>query len=235
MTVGSKGDPEIIGVLRELRGKIGAEYVEGEHQLWSPDQSHGRVVARAGPWIITVCIVTRHLTRGSSRTWAEVHVPYVNPAGFRFTIVPAGILGRLFKRFGLFGFVDAGFRDFDEAFCVKATDSDAAKSLFADEGVRRLFLAQPSLVMEVCDNSKQGASALGSPRDIPEHLALLYGREDHAVLDVERLKGLFDVTLAVLERLCEVGAARREPPGVEVRGPMGTPPVPKTPPEQVAG
>ena len=46
-----------------------------------------------------------------------------------------------------------------------------------------------------------------------------------AIVEVERLKGLFDVSLAVLERSCEVGLALREPPCVEVRGPMGTPPV----------
>ena len=154
-----------------------------------------------------------------------MHVPYVRPGGFRFTIVPAGFLGRFFKKFGLFPFVDVGFRDFDEAFCVKATDEEAAKSLFADGCLRRLFLAQPSLTMEVYDKSMPWAFALGSLRDIPDHLALLYCREGQAILEVERLKGLFDVSLAVMERLCEVGSALREPPSVEVRGPMGTPPV----------
>ena len=229
MTVGSKGDPDIIEVLRELSGRIGAEYVEGELRPWSPVQSHGRVLARAGPWTITIGIFTRHVTRAHSTTWTEVHAPYVRPGDFRFTIVPAGFLGRFLKKFGLFPFIDVGFRDFDEAFLLKATDEEAVKSLFADECLRRLFLAQPSLMMEVYDKSMPWASASGSLRDIPDHLALLYCREGQAILDVERLKGLLDVSLAVLERSCEVGLALREPPGVEVRGQMGTPPVPTSP------
>ena len=68
MSVGSKGDPEIIGVLREVSGRLGAEYVEGEHGAWSPVQSHGRVLARAGPWIITIGIFTRHFKHGIN-TW----------------------------------------------------------------------------------------------------------------------------------------------------------------------
>jgi hypothetical protein len=175
--------------------------------------------------MITIGIFTRYLQKPASHTWTEVHAPYVKPGGFRFTIAPAGFLGRFFKRFGLFSFIDVGSRDFDEAFCVKATDEEAVKSLFADERLRRLFLAQPSLTMEVYDRSMPWAFALGSLRDVPDHLALLYCREDRAILDVERLKGLFDVSLAALDRSCEVGLALREPPGVEVRGPMGTPPV----------
>jgi hypothetical protein len=235
MTVGSKGDPEFIGVLRELSGRIGAEYVEGELRQWSPVQSHGRVLARAGPWIITIGIFTCWHTKYVGSTWTEVHAPYVRPGGLRFTIVPAGFLGRFFKKLGLLPIVDVGFRDFDEAFCVKATDAEAVKSLFADGRLRRLFLAQPSLTMEVYDRSMPWAFALGSLRDVPDHLALLYCREGRAILDVERLKGLFDVTLAVLERSCEVGSALREPPGVEVRGRMGTPPVLTSPSDQGAG
>ena len=210
MTVGSKGDPEFVAALRELSGSIGAEYVEGEHGLWSAVQSHGRVLARAGPWVITVGIFTRYFKHGSS-TWVEVHAPYVRPGEFRFAVIPTGFLVRLFKKFGLFPFVEVGFRDFDEAFCVKTVDHKAAKSLFADEGLRRLFLARPSLTVEVYDKFMPWASALGSLRDIPDHVALLYCREGQVIPDVERLKGLFDVSLAVLERLCEVGSARREP------------------------
>lgn len=225
MTVGSKGDPKIVEVLRELSGRIGSEYVEGEHRPWSPVQSHGMVLARAGPWTITIGIFTRYFRPERSSTWTEVHAPYVRPGGFRFTILPADFPSRFLKRFGLLPVIDVGFRDFDEAFCVKATDEAAVKSLFADGRLRRLFLAQPSLTMEVNDRSMPWASASGSLRDLPDHLALLYCREGQAILDVERLKGLLGVFLAVLERSCEVGLALREPPGVEVRGPMGTPPV----------
>jgi hypothetical protein len=224
MTVGSKGDPKFIEVLRELSGRIGSEYVEGEQRLWSPVQSHGRVLARAGPWLITIGIFTKYFKGGSS-TWTEVHVPFVRPGGFRFTILPGDFLGRFLKKFGLLPVIEVGFRDFDEAFWVKATDKEAVKSLFADGCLRRLFLAQPSLTMEVYDKSMPWGFALGSLRDVPDHVALLYCREGQAIVEVERLKGLFDVSLAVLERSCEVGLALREPPGVEVRGPMGTPPV----------
>ena len=225
MTVGSMSDPKIVEVLREVSGMIGAEYVEGEHRPWSPDHSHGRCLARAGPWTITIGIFIRHLTGECSTTWTEEHAPYVRPGGFRFTILPADFLSRFLKKFGLLPVIDVGFRDFDEAFLLKATDEEAVKSLFADGCLRRLFLAQPSLTMEVYDRSMPWAFASGSLRDLPDHLALLYCREGRAILDVEQLKGLFDMSLAVLECSCEVGLALREPPGVEVRGPMGTPPV----------
>jgi hypothetical protein len=224
MTVGSKGALEIVEALRELSRRLGAEYVEGEHGLWSSVQSHGRVLARAGPWIVTIGVFTKHFKQGTT-TWTEAHAPFVSPTGFRFTIVPADFLSRLLRKLRLLPLVDVGFRDFDEAFCVKATDDEAAKSLFADGRLRDLFLAQPSLTMEVYDRSMPWAFVLRSLRNVPDHLALLYCRESQAILDVERLKGMYDLSLAVLERSCDVGSALRKPAGVEVRGPMGTPPV----------
>lgn len=234
LPLGSKGKPEYVGVLRELSDRIGAEYVEGERRGWSPLQSHGRVLARAGPWIVTIGICTLWARRHGN-TYTEVHAPYLRPGGFRFTVGPVGLLGRWLKKLGMFPFKEVGFRDFDEAFFVKATDNEAVKSLFADEGLRRLFLAQPSVVLEVNDRSMPWASASSSLRNLPDGLALLYGMESRAVLDVERLKGLVDLSLSFLERSCEVGLALREPPGVEIRGPMGTRPVLTSPSDQGDG
>jgi hypothetical protein len=39
---------------------------------------------------------------------------------------------------------------------------------------------------------------------------------DGAIKDIERLKALFDLFAAVLDRLCKIGSAYKQAPGVEL-------------------
>jgi hypothetical protein len=210
-------------VLRQLSRELGAEYNAGEGPYTRMirlgkhfTHSYGTVHARAGPWIISIGAYTRE----DERTTTQLYAPYVNPEAFRFTIARTGFLRNLGKKLGLLKDIDVGFPEFDEAFIINGKDEGRVRTLFADPKLRELVQAQPKFSMKVCD--KPWPFAIGAEPYFPENVDMLVFDVHEAITDVGRLRATLDAFVAVLERLCLIGAARREPPGVEPWGLFGT-------------
>ncbi len=71
------------------------------------------------------------------------------------------------------------------------------------------MLAQPQIHLSVKDS--EGWSGPSFPHDVDElHFQVL-----GVIKEVDRLKALFDLFAAVLDRLCQIGSAYEELPGVE--------------------
>jgi hypothetical protein len=51
---------------------------------------------------------------------------------------------------------------------------------------------------------------------VPEGVDELHFQVVGVIKDVERLKALFDLFAAVLDRLCRIGSAQKQMPGVEL-------------------
>jgi hypothetical protein len=219
-------DPEIAEVLKQLGRKIGAEFVEGDYQGWGSIQCHGRVFARVGPWTVSFGLYS--ISGRYPRAWTEVHVPYVNPDGYRFLIAPESFASEIGKKLGLLQEVQVGARDIDDAFFIRANDEEKARAFFDNARLRLLMLEQPWFCME----SKETPWPLDmrSQPGFPPNVDLLCFWENKVITDVDRLKGLFDVFTLSLEQLCKIGSALREPPGLELRGNFSTPPVVTGPP-----
>ena len=138
-----------------------------------------------------------------------MRAPYVNPDGFRFTIYSKGLLSELGKLLGMQD-IEVGDPEFDEAFIVKGTDEARVRDLFADPEVRSLMLAQRQVHLSVKDDEGWFGPAF------PEGVDELHFQVVGVIKDVERLKGLFDLFAAVLDRLCRIGSAYKGVPGVEL-------------------
>jgi hypothetical protein len=136
-----------------------------------------------------------------------MRAPYVNPDGFRFTIYRKGFFSELAKLFGMQD-IEIGDEAFDEAFILKGNDEYKVQKLFEDRKIRELALAQPQLRLEVKDSE-----GWFGPR-FPENVDELYFHVMGVIKDIERLKGLYELFAAVLDRLCRMGSAYKEEPGV---------------------
>jgi hypothetical protein len=189
-------------VWRELSRAIGAEFVEGG--FWKGN----KVQAHAGPWTVTLDTYSVH-TQHSHVTYTRVRAPYVNTDGFRFTVYRKGLFTDLGKLLGMQD-VEVGDPDFDEAFVVKSSDEARVQTLLADPRLRSLIQAQPQIRLAVKDG--EGWFGPKFPPDVDE----LHFQVIGVIKDVRRLKGLFDLFAAVLDRLCQIGSAYKQEPGVEL-------------------
>ncbi len=148
-------------------------------------------------------------TGKSSMTYTRMRAPYVNPEGFRFTVYRKGLFSELGKLLGMQD-IEVGDPEFDEAFIVKGTDESRVRELFADAEVRSLLLAQPQVRLEVIDS--EGWFGPSFPEGVDELRFQVVG----VIKDVDRLKSLFDLFAAVLDRLCRIGSADEQRPGVSL-------------------
>jgi hypothetical protein len=106
--------------------------------------------------------------------------------------------------------IEVGDPEFDEAFIVKGTDEFKVRELFADPEVRSLLLAQPEVRLEVKDS--EGWFGQSFPVDVDELHFQVHG----VIKEMDRLKALFDLFAAVLDRLCRIGSAAEREPGVSL-------------------
>jgi len=193
-------------VFERLAGEADAEFDPGG-LLSGP-----KVRKRFDNWTVTLTAsksagpspgVNFHTTR--------LRVPFVSADGFRFTIERKSGLGKRGKPIGRH-FVGSGRPDFDDEFWLKSRDEAKVRALLDDDGYRRRLLSHTTLWLTVRDKG-----GWFDPK-FPEDVDLLAFEEIGMApaSDVHRLRSLFDVMGATLTRLCRIGSARRDDPGVVV-------------------
>lgn len=187
---------------RRLGEEAGVEFVEGG--FWKGS----KVQAQVGPWTVTLDTYTVH-TGHAHFTYTRMRAPYVNPEGLRFTVYRKGLFSELGKLLGMQD-VEVGDPEFDGAFIVKGTDESRVRELFADPEVRALTMAQPQFHLTVKDG--EGWFGPSFPEDVDE----LHFQVVGVVKDLDRVKGLFELFAAVLDRLCRIGSADEREPGVSL-------------------
>jgi hypothetical protein len=107
-------------------------------------------------------------------------------------------------------FVTCGYPDFDKSFWINSKDEAKARTMLDDEKFRGLLQAQPYVWLKVKDT----AGWFG-PK-FPENVdMLIYEQIDmQPITDVPRLVSLFSLMEATLKRMCHIGSANAEDPGV---------------------
>jgi hypothetical protein len=189
-------------IWRRLSQEIGADFVDGG--FW---KGH-KVQSAVGPWTVTLDTYT--VSTGHSHiTYTRLRAPYVNPEGFRFTVYRKGLFSGLGKLLGMQD-IEVGDTEFDEAFIVKGNDESRVQELFGDPRVRALVQTQPQIRLKVKDS--EGWFGPSFPEGVDE----LYFEVVGVIKDVDRLKALFDLFAAVLDRLCRMGSADKQAPGVSL-------------------
>jgi len=189
-------------VWRQLSQEIGAEFLEGG--FWKGN----KVQAHVDPWTVTLDTYTESSDE-SSTTYTRMRAPYMNPAGFRFTIYRKGFFSHLGKLLGMQD-IEVGELEFDDAFVIQGNDEDRVRSLFADPKIRQMIQDQPKLRLTVKDS--EGWFGPRFPEDVDE----LHFQVTGVLTDVERLKALFDLFATVLDQLWRLGLATKQEPGVEL-------------------
>ena len=189
-------------IWRQLSTAIGARYVEGG--TWTGD----RVQATHGQWTVTLdsyVVVTGQIVIPYTR----MRAPYVNPAGFRFTVYRTGAFSDIAKWLGMQD-VQVGHEPFDEDFIVKGTDEAKVRDLFSNARIRELIAVQREVHLTVKDD--EGWFGPSFPDGVDELTFHAVG----VIKDLERLKQLYELFAETLEQLCRIGAAYEQDPKVAV-------------------
>jgi hypothetical protein len=103
--------------------------------------------------------------------------------------------------------IQVGDPEFDEAFIIQGNDEAKVRALSASPPIRHLIQAQPQIWLAVKDS--EGWFGPRFPEDVDELQFQVVG----VIVDVERLKALFDLFAAVLDQLCRIGSAYKTSPG----------------------
>ncbi|MBP1594930.1 MAG: hypothetical protein H6Q05_307 [Acidobacteria bacterium] len=189
-------------IWRQLSSEIGAHFIEGG--FWRGD----KVQASVGEWSVTLDIYTVHAGNAHVK-YTRLRAPYVNSDGFRFLVYRAGLFSGLGKHMGMQD-VEVGVPDFDRGFVIKGNNETLLRWLFADDRLRTLLQEQPEVRFEVVDD--EGWFGARFPDGVDE----LRFQTRGVIKDVQRLKQLFELFSATLERLCAMGSAYRNKPAVEL-------------------
>ena len=194
--------PSKQGIWRQLSAEIGAKYVDGG--FWKGD----KVQATHGEWTVTLDTYT--VSTGKTHVvYTRMRAPYVNPAGFRFTIYRKGLFTEIAKWLGMQD-VQVGHEPFDQAFVIKGTDEGLLRALFSNARLRDLVDRQKDIHFTV----KNDEGWFGAT--FPEGVDELYFSVVGVIKDVERLKLLYELFAETLEQLCAIGSAHKIDPGVSV-------------------
>ena len=188
-------------IWNRLASEIGGQY---QQSFWTG----GKVEVQYGEWTITLdsFVVS---TGKSQHHYTRFRAPYVNQDGFRFGIQRRNIFTGLAKWLGVQD-VEIGNKDFDEAFVIQSNNVEKVRALLADDSIRRLIEAQPSIAFAV--RGDQGWFS----RIYPEGVDELHFQVGSIIKDVDRLKEIFALFGLVLDRLCELGSAYETNPQVKL-------------------
>ena len=78
---------------------------------------------------------------------------YLKEHGFGFTVYRAGLFTPLGKLLGAQN-IASGYAQFDRAFVIRASDESKVRALFANDEIRRLISAQPTIRFEAKDGQR---------------------------------------------------------------------------------
>ena len=168
----------------------------------------GRTGLRYRGWCVT--LDTNVVPAGAAATVVpRMRAPFVGRGRFRFKLQRRDLLDALARRLRIHS-SETGQSDFDREFVVRSGDDEGVRRLFDSPDIRRLIQSQPSINLE----ARGGDGPFGA--SLPEGVDELVLRAPGFVTDAERLRRLFALFALLLERLCEMSAARDDDPAVQL-------------------
>lgn len=198
--MGSREVPERVGeeTWEQFCGRVDAAlagYLRGEcarvrYRNWCVTLDTNVVPAGAGAAVVT-----------------RMRAPFAGRGRFRFKLQRRDLLDALARRLRIHT-SETGQTDFDREFVVRSGDEEKVRRLFEDTDIRRLIQSQPSINLE----ARGGDGPFGA--SLPEGVDELVLRAPGYVTDAGQLRRLFALFALVLDRLCAMGAACEDEPGV---------------------
>lgn len=201
-----------MGLLRDLFGPSKdeiwgqlAEQVQGQFAAGG-FFGNSKVVVTTGQWTVTLDTYT--VSAGKSHvTYTRMRAPYVNAGGFQFTIYPEGFFSSLGRALGMQD-ISIGDPRFDERFVIKGNDEARVRRFFNDNTLKTLICAQPQLLFQVKDD--EGWFGTSFPEGVDE----LHFQRVGVMKNLTELRTLFDLFSYSLHRLCHLGLAYEDDPGI---------------------
>jgi len=166
-----------------LKSSWRGDKVQVEHEHWVLTLDTFMVMANNTPIFFT-----------------RMRAPFVNPSGFRFSIKRRSAFSDIANWLGAHD-VEVGDPDFDQAFVVKSNNEPRVRELLRAPELRQLLDAQPTISLAVKDD--EGWFGVGFPERVDE----LYFSVHGVIKDIDRLKELFELFAAMLDRLVITGSA----------------------------
>ncbi len=185
-------------IWKQLAEKIGGKFENGD------DVGKEALRLSAGEWEITL---DTHVEKSGRATaiFTRMRAPFVNKDGFYFKIYREGVFSPLGKLFGEQDII-IGDGYFDEKFMIQGNNEDKVKLLFQDDRLKELIHEQPDICFEIKDDEGWfGAS-------FPDGVDALHFRSRGIIEDEARLKNLFELFSATLERLVQIDSAYEDNP-----------------------
>ena len=181
---------------------IGATFSDGG--FWGKDEMR----YRAGEWELLLDTYT--VSRGdTSTTYTRLRAPFVNKDGLYFKIYRTGIFTGVGKWFGMQD-IEIGNPFFDDHFVIKGNSVSEIRRLFSDPEVQRLAELQPDIMVTIKDD--EGFFA----HHYPDGVDLLQFQCIGTIKDPDRIKNLFDLFAAILERLVHLDSAYEDDPEIRL-------------------
>lgn len=195
--------PSKAEIWSQLASQVGGRFTSGGFFSGSD-----RVEVSVGQWVLT--LDTYDESNGDTHaTYTRFRAPYVNADGFRFTIYQAGLFTGLGNLLGMQD-VEIGDRTFDDEYVLKGNDEEKVRLFFSDETLKRMIYGQSKIHMTVKDD--EGWFRKTFPMNVDE----LYFSRAGVMKDMAELSGLFDLFAYSLCRLCHMGSAYENDPGVKL-------------------
>ena len=204
-----------MGILKEIFGPskdeiwsqisrdIGGEFIDGG--FWKKDV----LVYQHGEW--TILLDTYTVSNGkSSTTYTRMRAPFVNKDGTYFKVYREGFFSAIGKFFGMQD-IEIGDAYFDDQFIIKGNNPGTLKELFADQRIKDLIHLQPRIEFEIKNDDGWFST------HFPEGVDQLYFSCVGIMKKTERLKALFELFSATLERLVEIDSAYACDPNIRVK------------------
>ena len=145
----------------------------------------------------------------SSVNYTRMRAPFVNKDGLRFKICREGLFAPIGKLLGLQD-IQVGDEFFDKNFLIKGTDEEKIKLLLKSPALKKLIQAQPDINFQI--RNDEGWFGASFPDGVDELYFECYG----VLHEKDRLKALFDMFSATLERLVLIDSAYENDPKVEL-------------------
>jgi hypothetical protein len=189
-------------VWNQLAKELGGRFTPGG--FWADSA----IRAKVGPW--TVTLDTHSSSTGqTARTFTRMRAPFRNRDRFGFTLYREGIFSTVGKLLGMQD-VTIGHPVFDDRFIIKGTDEATLKLLFDSDRIRQLVAEQEDIHLEIRDDDGWFSE------EFPEGVDELYFETAGTITDIDRLRSLYELFAETLTRLCKIGSAYRDDPGIEL-------------------
>lgn len=190
-------------VWSEFADEIEASFIEGGVFKGS------KIEGKFENWTITIDTYSQS-SGNTTSTYTRLRAPFKEIMPMEFKLYKSGIFSGIGKAIGGQD-VLTGDSKFDEDFIVKGNPEEKIKELLSLEKIRNLIKIEDKIRIETKREKSPFSAKL--PRDVNQ----LYFIVNGVVKDKERLKNIYFLAAFLLKQLGNIGMAREEDPGVELK------------------